>query len=182
MHDRDRKLLSRARRAYECGRLIVALRAAFVALALVGLAVVLGAPNTVTLLAGGALVLATGFCAFYGRALGSAAHVVLLGGVAAFVGLLAVRIGRSCTKAFCEQVCLVACLTGGFAGGALMLVWCLIRLLEPTALAAAFILVGLAVSFGAAFARSEICAVQASATGLALALVILPLLRWDAAT
>src|SRR5712692_2520947 len=74
MHDRGRKLLSRARRAYECGRLIVALRAAFVALALVGLAVVLGAPNTVTLLAGGALVLATGFCAFYGRALGSAAH------------------------------------------------------------------------------------------------------------
>src|SRR5713101_2397691 len=67
MHDRDRKLLSRARRAYECGRLIVALRAAFVALALVGLAVVLGAPNTVTLLAGGALVLATGFCAFYGE-------------------------------------------------------------------------------------------------------------------
>ncbi len=63
-----------------------------------------------------------------------------------------------------------------------MLVWCLIRLREPTALAAAFILVGLAVSFGAAFARSEICAVLASATGLALALVILPLLRWDAAT
>ncbi len=182
MHDRDWKMLSRARRAYEFGRLILALRAALVALATVGLAVALGAPNTLTLLAGGAVVLATGFCASYGKRTASAAHLALVGGVAAVVGVLAVRMGASCPKSFCEEACLVSCLSGGFAGGALVLGWCVMRRLEPTALGAAFFLVGLAASLGAAFAQSGICAVLASATGLALAAVILPLLRSDAVT
>ncbi len=181
MHDRDRKLLSRARRAYEWGRLILSLRAAFVPLAMVALALALGPRNTPTLVAGGALVLATAFCASYGRALASGAHVALVGGVAALVGLLAVRIGASCTKAFCEKACLLACLSGGLTGGALVLGWCAMRRLEPKALAAAFILFGFAAALGAAFARSEMCAVLASATGLAPALVSLPLLRSEAA-
>ncbi len=177
MPDLDQKLLSRARRAYERGRLIVALRAAFLALAVVGLPVSLVGANTLTLLAGFALVLATGFCAFQGRALGSGAHLALAGGVAAIVGLLAVRIGGSCAKTFCESACLFACLSGGLAGGALILGWCVMRWLEAKALTAAFILFGLAAALGAAFARSEICAVLASVTGVALAQLSLPLVR-----
>ena len=177
MHDPDQKLLSRARRAYERGRLIVGLRAALLALAVVGLPVSLVGANTLTLLAGLALVLATGLCAFHGRALGNAAQVALAAGVAGIVGLLAVRIAGGCTKTFCESACLFACLSGGLAGGALVLGWCVMRWLEAKALTAAFTLFGIAAALGAAFARSEICAVLASMTGVALAQLSLPLVR-----
>jgi hypothetical protein len=53
------KLFSRARLAYERGRLIVALRHACVVLAAVALAVVFDAPKTFTVLCGGALTLTT---------------------------------------------------------------------------------------------------------------------------
>ena len=70
MHDRDQGMFSRARRAYELGRHVVALRAGLVALAMVALLVALGGANAFTFFAGGTFVLATAFCTSYGKAPG----------------------------------------------------------------------------------------------------------------
>jgi len=176
MHDRDQGMFSRARRAYELGRLVVALRAGLVALAMVALLVALGGANAFTFFAGGTFVLATAFCTSYGKAPGRAARVALAGGVAVSLGLLAFRIGTNCTKTFCDEGCSVVCLSGGSTGGALVSGWILMERLEPAAPAAALMFAGLAASLGSAFAGSEICAVSASAAGLGLAAALQPLI------
>ena len=112
-------LLSRARRAYEAGRLRWALRVAPFVLLAAGASLVCGRPLALTCWLSCALLpLAVGL-GFAGGSAGRAVVPGLLAGSAALALPLLVRtVGNACIGPSCMELCLPACVVGGAIAGA----------------------------------------------------------------
>ena len=163
----DRKLCAKARRAYELGRVSRALEMAAMPMAMVLLALFLGAGFILVLATGIALVVGTAVSYWYGRGPAEGAKAAVVGGTAAFAWPLMVRLAGACPAAHCDDLCTVASFFGGVSGGIVLLAFDTLRRLEPTAIATAIVLVGSAGVLGATFADAR--GLIASATGLGLA-------------
>jgi hypothetical protein len=111
-------LLSRARGAYERGRVLHALRAGWLALPMIALSVSLAHRPELSLGAGGLLVLLALFMRFRGGPSGRAVMPALIAGVAPLLLPMIMRMGGHCCVAgACWPVCMIGCIVGGVAAG-----------------------------------------------------------------
>jgi hypothetical protein len=113
-----RALLSRARIAYERGRVIHALRAAWLALPMVALSLSLTHRPELSLGAGALLVLLALGLRVRGGAGGRAVMPALTAGLVPLLLPMIMRMGGHCCIAgACWPVCMIGCILGGAAAG-----------------------------------------------------------------
>ena len=114
----DLRLQARARRAYELGRLLAALRLAPFVLAATGAAIACGRPLAVTCVLTLPLLLLSVGLAYAGGPAGRAVLPGLLaGGGALAAPLLMATVGHACLGPACMSLALPACIAGGGLAG-----------------------------------------------------------------
>lgn len=117
----DLTALSRARRAYEVGRLRWALRFALPVLAAAGAALAGGRPPLLCFaLVAALLPLAVGLSYAGGGAGRAVPSGLVAGGMAMAMPLLTQTVGHLCASDACLSLCLPACVLGGGLAGALV--------------------------------------------------------------
>ena len=114
-------LRGRARRAYELGRFQHGLEAAWLAVPMVALGLVVTTRPLLSLVAGCALcALAVGL-RWRGGAVGRAVMPALIAGLPPLVLPLCMRMGgHCCVGGMCWSFCMVGCITGGAAAGVMV--------------------------------------------------------------
>ncbi len=110
------ELAARARRAYEGGRVRLALRGIVPVIPIVGLAVALGDPSTTGWLAA-ALVVACLACLVIGRGLQRAVRPGWTAGLVPMLVALATIQRFGCASRSCAEVCMPLCATAGVLVG-----------------------------------------------------------------
>jgi hypothetical protein len=111
-------LLSRARSAYERGRFVHALRAAWLALPMIALSVSLTQRPALSLGAGSVLLLLALALRFRGGPSGRAVMPALTAGLVPLLLPMIMRMGGHCCIAgACWPVCMIGCIMGGVAAG-----------------------------------------------------------------
>jgi hypothetical protein len=141
-------LQTRARRAYEVGRVLLGLRRAAAVAPMAALSLVACGRPGATCIAAGLLAALVVLLEWRGEGFSRGARVGLLAGIPALLLPVLVRTTiHVCNSTFCVSYSAV-CLVAGVAGGALIGVWAVRRGVHGRGVAAAGLVAGLAGSLG----------------------------------
>jgi hypothetical protein len=111
-------LLGRARSAYERGRLVHALRAAWLALPMVAFSLTLAHRPQLSLSAGALLIVLAFALRYRGGPSGRAVMPALIAGLVPLLLPMIMRMGGHCCVAgVCWPVCMIGCILGGVTAG-----------------------------------------------------------------
>lgn len=114
-------LRARARRAYELGRLAYGAEAAWLAVPMLALGLVVSTRPLLSMAAGALLIALAVGLRWYGGAVGRAVMPALIAGLPPLVLPLVMRMGgHCCVGGTCWSFCMIGCVTGGASAGVMV--------------------------------------------------------------